>query len=221
MYAIRIENICRTYRGKGFQVEALKDITLNVEKGEMAAIVGTSGSGKTTLLNILGLIDMPDSGEYFLNGIRTGDCREKELARMRNENLGFVLQDFALIDRYTAEQNIRIPLMYSGIPKREWKSRIQECLEQMGISDRKKHLPSELSGGQKQRVAIARALVTGADILLADEPTGALDSKTSLDIMKVFSDLRAEGKTILIVTHDSGIAGRCDRIIRIEDGRLV
>ncbi len=220
MYAIRTEKMCRTYKGKGFQVEALKDVTLNVKKGEMVAIVGTSGSGKTTLLNILGLIDVPDSGEYFLNGIRTGECREKELARMRNQNLGFVLQDFALIDRYTAEQNIRVPLMYSNIPKKEWNDRIQYCLEEMGISDRKKHLPSELSGGQKQRVAIARALVTGADIILADEPTGALDSRTSLDIMEVFSRLREEGKTILVVTHDSGIADLCDRIVCIEDGRL-
>lgn len=172
MQAIGVEKVCRTYQGKGFRVEALKDITLSVEKGEMVAIVGTSGSGKTTLLNILGLIDMPDSGEYFLNGVRTGGCRDKELARMRNENLGFVLQDFALIDRCTAEQNIRVPLMYSGIPKKEWSGRIEGCLEQMGIADKKKRLPSELSGGQKQRVAIARALVTGADILLADEPTG-------------------------------------------------
>ena len=221
MYAIRTEKIYRTYKGKGFQVEALRDVTLNVKKGEMVAIIGTSGSGKTTLLNILGLIDVPDSGEYFLNGIRTGECREKELARMRNQNLGFVLQDFALIDRYTAEQNIRVPLMYSDIPKKEWNGRIQACLEQMGISDRKKRLPSELSGGQKQRIAIARALVTGADIILADEPTGALDSKTSMDIMEVFSGLREEGKTILIVTHDSSIADLCDRLICIEDGRLV
>ncbi len=221
MYAIRTEKIYRRYKGKGFQVEALRDVTLNVKKGEMVAIIGTSGSGKTTLLNILGLIDVPDSGEYFLNGIRTGECREKELARMRNQNLGFVLQDFALIDRYTAEQNIRVPLMYSDIPKKEWNGRIQACLEQMGISDRKKRLPSELSGGQKQRIAIARALVTGADIILADEPTGALDSKTSMDIMEVFSGLREEGKTILIVTHDSSIADLCDRLICIEDGRLV
>ena len=158
MYAIRTEKIYRRYKGKGFQVEALRDVTLNVKKGEMVAIIGTSGSGKTTLLNILGLIDVPDSGEYFLNGIRTGECREKELARMRNQNLGFVLQDFALIDRYTAEQNIRVPLMYSDIPKKEWNGRIQACLEQMGISDRKKRLPSELSGGDRNSASLSPVL---------------------------------------------------------------
>lgn len=220
-YMIRINNICKTYKGKGFEVQALKNITLEIEKGEMVAVVGTSGSGKTTLLNILGLIDEPESGEYILNSYNINRCSEKELAKIRNQNIGFILQDFALINRYTVEQNIQIPLMYSDIPKSDWNRRIDESLYKMGIYDKKKRIPAELSGGQKQRVAIARALVTDADVILADEPTGALDSKTSLDIMKIFQELQSEKKTIIIVTHDNDIAQFCGRIFRIEDGKLV
>ena len=239
-YSIEIDQICKTYRGVGYEVKALRNVSMKINTGEMTAVVGTSGSGKTTLLNtgemtavvgtsgsgkttllnILGLIDSPDSGTYRLGDIDTGECTETERAGLRNSRLGFILQEFALIDRYTVEQNIKIPLLYSNVPKREWNMRIDAMLDKLGIAEKKKRRPAELSGGQKQRVAIARALISQGDVILADEPTGALDSRTSLEIIDLFQRIKSENKTIVLVTHDHDIAAECDRILHIEDGRL-
>lgn len=219
-YSIEIDQICKTYRGVGYEVKALRNVSMKINTGEMTAVVGTSGSGKTTLLNILGLIDSPDSGIYRLGDIDTGECTETERAGLRNSRLGFILQEFALIDRYTVEQNIKIPLLYSNVPKREWNMRIDAMLDKLGIAEKKKRRPAELSGGQKQRVAIARALISQGDVILADEPTGALDSRTSLEIIDLFQRIKSENKTIVLVTHDHDIAAECDRILHIEDGRL-
>lgn len=219
-YSIEIDQICKTYRGVGYEVKALQNVSMKINAGEMTAVVGTSGSGKTTLLNILGLIDSPDSGTYRLGEINTGKCTEAERARLRNSRLGFILQEFALIDRYTVEQNIKIPLLYSDVPKKEWNMRIDGMLDKLEIAEKKKRRPAELSGGQKQRAAIARALINRGDVILADEPTGALDSRTSLEIMDLFHGIKSENKTIVLVTHDSRIASECDRILHIEDGRL-
>ena len=190
-YSIEIDQICKTYRGVGYEVKALRNVSMKINTGEMTAVVGTSGSGKTTLLNILGLIDSPDSGTYRLGDIDTGECTETERACLRNSRLGFILQEFALIDRYTVEQNIKIPLLYSNVPKREWNMRIDAMLDKLGIAEKKKRRPAELSGGQKQRVAIARALISQGDVILADEPTGALDSRTSLEIIDLFQRIKS------------------------------
>lgn len=220
MEQIKLIDIMKEHEGKGFTVKALSQINLSINKGEMIAIMGTSGSGKTTLLNILGLIDTPTEGEYYLDGQNIADLTEKKLAKLRNEKIGFVLQDFGLIAQYTIERNVSLPLYYSGIPRKEWKQRTLELLAKVGISDKAKCIPAELSGGQKQRAAIARALIAQADIILADEPTGALDSKTSIEIMELFSQVKEQGKTVILVTHDAQIATYCDKIYYIEDGVL-
>lgn len=221
MSIICLKNITKIYKGADFEISAVDGISLEIEKGQMVAIMGKSGSGKTTLLNILGLIDSQDSGEYILNSRLVSSYSETEKAAIRNSVIGFVLQDFALLDRYTVEKNLKIPLMYSDIPKNEWNGRIEALLKKMGVFEKRNRKPSELSGGQKQRIAIARALITGADIILADEPTGALDSKTAKEIMQMFSEIKKEGKTIIIVTHDQDVAAYCDRIVTLEDGRIV
>lgn len=220
MEQIKLKNLKKVYEGKGFSVSALTDVNLTINKGEMIAIMGTSGSGKSTLLNILGLIDKPSEGEYYLDGQEVSTFTDKILANLRNEKVGFVLQDFGLIEQYTIEKNVELPLYYSQFPKKEWKGKVEEALRRVGILDKAKNFPSELSGGQKQRVAIARAMITSSDILLADEPTGALDSKTSTDIMELFLEIKKQGKTIIIVTHDSKVASYCDSIYRIEDGEI-
>ena len=220
MEQIRLEGITKLYEGKEFCVRALDEVNLSINKGEMIAIMGTSGSGKTTLLNILGLIDKPSEGYYFLEGEDVAKLNDKMLAKKRNEKIGFVLQDFGLIGYYTIEQNVMLPLHYSKFPKKEWKQRVKESLVKVGILNKIDFYPSELSGGQKQRVAIARAMITQSDILLADEPTGALDSKTSAEILNLFTQIKKEGKTIIIVTHDIEVAKHCDYIYRIEDGKL-
>lgn len=220
MEQIRLEGVEKIYRGKGEPVQALSGVNLTIQKGEMVAVMGTSGSGKTTLLNILGLIDRPTAGSYFLEGNDVSVLPDSKLARLRNETLGFVLQDFGLIRQYTAQQNVILPLRYSRFPKKEWKSRTEAALESVGLAGKGKSFPTELSGGQKQRVAIARAMVAEGSVLLADEPTGALDSKTSEEIMELFLGVKERGKTVILVTHDPHIAGYCDRVVSIEDGAL-
>ena len=218
---ISLENVSKTYNNGKIEVEALKNINLEITEGEFIAIVGTSGSGKSTLLNILGLLDKSTEGTYKLNGQYISNIKDKAKAELRNKNFGFVVQYFALINDYTTFENIEIPLEYAKVKKSKRKALIGDILKKLNISDKEKITPKELSGGQNQRVAIARALVNNPHVILADEPTGALDSNTSKEVMGIFQGLNKEGKTIIIVTHDVNIANYCNRIISIEDGRIV
>jgi len=217
---IKTENLTKDYETGTQVVSALKGINLSVEKGEFLSIMGPSGSGKTTLMNIIGCLDSPTNGSYFLNDKSVSKLDDDELAKIRNDEIGFVFQSFHLLARNTAFDNVMLPLKYAGIGKEEATKRSNDVLDLVGLSSRAKHTPSELSGGQQQRVAIARALVNEPSILFADEPTGNLDSKTDQDVMKIFKDLNKNGQTIILITHEDSIAKQSNRIITIMDGLI-
>lgn len=220
---IEIKNLVKIYnKGKTNEFCALKGIGLSIEEGEMVAIIGKSGAGKSTLLHILAAIDSYDKGSYLVDGVSVGDLKEKQRARFRNQKIGIVMQDYALIDEYTIEENVQIPLIFGKVKGNDVRrEKIMTALENVGLAELAKKPVRQLSGGQKQRVAIARALVNNPTFLLADEPTGALDSKTSGEIMDVFEKLNQGGKTVIIVTHDMEVAARCGRVIEISDGEIV
>ena len=215
---IELKGINKAYKNGDQELRVLKDIDLEVEKGEFVAIMGPSGSGKSTLMNVIGLLDRPTSGEYFLEGQEVGNLSEKKLAHVRNEQIGFVFQQFFLLSKLNAFQNVELPLIYAGVHPAKRKEIAEQYLEKVELGSRMHHLPSELSGGQKQRVAIARALVNRPAIVLADEPTGALDTKTGEQIMDLLTKLNQEGKTIIMVTHEPEIAAFANRRIVIRDG---
>lgn len=218
---LKINKLHKSYKMGDSSLHVLKGINLHVDKGEMVAIMGSSGSGKSTLLNIIGILDELDSGEYTLDGIEIKDLTEKKAAQYRNKFLGFVFQSFNLINFKNALENVALPLYYQGLKRKERQEKAMFHLEKVGLADWSTHLPNELSGGQKQRVAIARALAAEPKLILADEPTGALDSATSQEIMQFLQQLNDEGKTILIVTHEEDISLMCKRIVRLKDGVIM
>jgi putative ABC transport system ATP-binding protein len=216
---IELHGIGRTYtRPGGEPVRALREVSLRIDRGDFVAIVGSSGSGKSTLMNVLGLLDRPSEGRYLLDGRDVADLEVNEQARLRNQKIGFVFQTFHLLPRTSALENVELPLLYSD--RESIKGLGRRALEAVGLADRIDHRPSELSGGQQQRVAIARALVNQPDLLLADEPTGNLDARSAGEILEIFEALNRDGRTIVLVTHDAGVAARCRRIVRIEEGRI-
>ena len=217
---IQFENVYRTYTMGDQVLNALDGVDLKISRNEYIAIIGASGSGKSTMMNIIGCLDPVSKGEYLLNGTNVGDMSEVELARARNREIGFVFQSFNLLSRASALKNVMQPLVYRGVPRAERKRIATEALERVGLGDRMHHQPNELSGGQRQRVAISRALVGNPAILLADEPTGNLDSKTSQEIMALIDQLHKDGQTIIMVTHEPEIAAHCDRVIQLEDGKI-
>ena len=217
---IDIKDLCKVYMVGEEKVRALDHATLHIYPKEFVSIIGPSGSGKSTLMNIIGCLDVADAGSYHLDGLPIESYSENQLAKIRNEKIGFVFQSFNLIPKLTAEENVELPLIYQGLPKPERAERVREALERVGLTKRAKHLPTELSGGQQQRVAIARAIATRPKLILADEPTGALDSKTGQEIIDIFRELHAQGNTIVLITHDPNVAKQAARSIHILDGRI-
>lgn len=217
---IDLKEISRVYQIGSEKVYALDKASVHIDPGEFVSIIGPSGSGKSTLMNIIGCLDIADSGVYLLDGTPIEDYTETELARIRNRKIGFVFQSFNLIHKLTAAENVELPLIYQGVSKAERRVRVAAALARVDLEKRARHLPTELSGGQQQRVAIARAIVTHPSLILADEPTGNLDSKTSREIMTLFHELHQQGNTIVLITHDDGVAHQASRIVHIRDGRL-
>ncbi|MCC7257776.1 MAG: ABC transporter ATP-binding protein [Gammaproteobacteria bacterium] len=217
---IAIRGLARHYSMGDATVHALRGVDLDIRRGEYVAIMGPSGSGKSTLMNLIGCLDTPDAGDYTLNGRRVSQMKDRELAAVRNREIGFVFQTFNLLQRATALHNVELPLVYAGVARQERRERATAALGRVGLAGRMHHRPGELSGGQRQRVAIARALVNGPSILLADEPTGNLDSSTAAEILAAFDELHTAGHTIVLVTHDESVARRAKRIIRIRDGTI-
>jgi putative ABC transport system ATP-binding protein len=215
---IEVQDIRKTYRMGTEVIHALNGVSFHIARGEYVAIMGPSGSGKSTMMNILGALDTPSTGEYVLNGNQVSRMTDAQLAQVRNREIGFVFQTFNLLPRLTALDNVALPLVYAGVGRSRRQDTARRVLESVGLGDRVKHKPNELSGGQRQRVAIARALVNTPSIILADEPTGNLDTKTSIDIMALFGDLHARGNTVLLVTHEDDIAAHAHRVIRLRDG---
>jgi putative ABC transport system ATP-binding protein len=218
---IQLQDITRVFSVGGEEVRALRGVSFGIARGEWVAIIGQSGSGKTTLMNILGCLDTPSSGRYFLNGKDVSRMSDDELATIRNKEIGFIFQTFQLLPRETAQSNVELPLVYRGLPARERRQRAREALEKVGLGNRMHHRPNELSGGQRQRVAIARALVAEPSMLLADEPTGNLDSATGEEIVRLFEELHRAGHTLVLVTHEPRLAARCPRAVRLSDGSVV
>lgn len=213
--------IKRYYIGQPNELQILNGISIDIYKGQFVSVVGASGSGKSTLMNMIGALDRPTEGKYYLNGTDIGALKDKELSLIRNKEIGFVFQNFNLISRTSALKNVEVPMMYAGIPRRERSKKAMELLKVVGMDDRSTHQPNELSGGQKQRVAIARALANDPSIILADEPTGALDTKTGRMVMDIFHDLHKQGKTIVLITHSPELASETERIITISDGSVI
>lgn len=218
---VEINNLSKHYTLGGETVKALDNVSFSVNKGDFIAIIGPSGSGKSTLMNMIGCLDLPDTGEYFLDGKNVFELKQKQLAEVRNQKIGFIFQSFNLLNKHSAYENVELPLIYRGLSRNKRKEIVMNVLEKVKIADRASHRPTELSGGQQQRVAIARALAGNPPILLADEPTGALDSKTGLEVMNLIKDLNKQGHTIILITHDLDIANQAKRVIHIEDGRVI
>ena len=218
---IQISNLMKTYKLGGEIVHALNNVSLEIDKGEFLAIIGPSGSGKSTLMNMIGCLDRPQSGKYLLDGKDIGKMNDNQLAIIRNQKIGFIFQNFNLLTKLTALENVELPMLYGGVGTKERREKALEALNKVGLIDRANHLPTQLSGGQQQRVAIARALVGNPAILLADEPTGALDSKTSKEILQVMKELNELGNTIILITHDLEIAKQAKRMVSIQDGQLL
>ncbi len=217
---IQIEDLCKVYNPGENEVRALDHVSLIVNTGEYVAIIGQSGSGKSTLMNMLGCLDVPSSGEYILNGQNVSRLTDDELSDIRNQEIGFIFQGFNLIPSFTAVENVELPLLYRGVGKRERHELAVKALEKVGLSKRMEHKPSEMSGGQQQRVAIARAIAQAPPVILADEPTGNLDSGSSKEIIQILKELHKEGRTIILITHDNEIAAQAKRVIRIKDGKI-
>ncbi|HAT1821897.1 ABC transporter ATP-binding protein [Legionella pneumophila] len=218
---IQLSDLVKTYHLEGISTMVLKEVSLSVYAGDLLAIVGASGSGKSTLMNIIGLLDKPDTGTYTLNNRNVASLSDDEAAELRNQNIGFVFQQFNLLPRFTALQNVALPLTYRGVNPTLIKEKVEHALEKVGMRQYIRHRPTQLSGGQQQRVAIARALVTDPQVILADEPTGALDSKTGTEVMNLFLALHQEGRTIIMVTHDEHVAAQCKRRITLADGAII
>ncbi len=221
MHLIEVRDVYKIYNPGENQVNALDGVSITIDEGEFVAIIGQSGSGKSTLMNMLGLLDTPTSGEYYINGKLVDDLTDDEMSVIRNEEIGFIFQGFNLISSLTALENVELPLVYRGMPKAERREISKNALERVGLKERMNHLPAEMSGGQQQRVAVARAIAAAPPVILADEPTGNLDTRSTKDVMKILHNLKDEGRTVIVITHDNEIAEEAERVIRVRDGKVV
>lgn len=221
MHLIEVRDVYKIYNPGENQVNALDGVSITIDEGEFVAIIGQSGSGKSTLMNMLGLLDTPTHGEYYINGKLVDDLTDDQMSVIRNEEIGFIFQGFNLISSLTALENVELPLVYRGMPKQERREISQKALERVGLGSRIHHLPAEMSGGQQQRVAVARAIAARPPVILADEPTGNLDTKSTKEVMAILHELKDEGRTVIVITHDNEIAEEAERVIRIRDGKVV